>query len=553
MKFIRRALIVALILILITVLFCWWNWPRKVDMAQYAPADALVYLECNDIPALARGITATSAWKEIGSTLGLKSSQELDRWVTLAGSFGIGNAQTVVFSRSQVALVLLSLDAIEENSTLNIKPEGALIVETHTSPWRLKPVLESSLQHFAEKTYGPVTLKRYNEDADYLEWSPAAGNRRIVAAVDGSVAIVGNSKRAVQACLESRRGQRPSLRGDTALRRMRAKVDAAHALTFGYVSSGNATKLFSWAAPILIGREPGDSNLARILTKNAEKILGAIGWSSRLSNGGIEDRFFVSLEPSVVTRLQPAFKLGPANGSFWSVVPGDVESITIYRAETPVLAWNALRAVSSQFDALSAVLFNSLLKSALMPYGIEDAQRFLNAVGPELATMKLRQGSDGTILLARAVDRIALQQMFQRGLSKEADLYVSDVGDKKFAAAFVDQYFVIGDPDDVRGLLEARNSKRTMQDDNRLRSLTAFTPETSASIVTYANDNERVRNFLATVSALKGGSAKPPDSLSNSRVLFATTETGLDDEGLERRTRSAFGQFSTLVGLLKQQ
>jgi hypothetical protein len=92
-----------------------------------------------------------------------------------------------------------------------------------------------------------------------------------------------------------------------------------------------------------------------------------------------------------------------------------------------------------------------------------------------------------------------------------------------------------------------------MQDDNRLRSLTAFSPETAASIVTYANDNERVRNFLATVSALKGGTAKPPDSLSNSRVLFSTTETGLDDEGLERRTRSAFGQFSTLVGLLKQQ
>src|SRR4030095_466265 len=103
MKFIRRALVVALILIVIVVVFCWWNWPRRIDMAQYAPADSLVYLECNDLPAVIRGITSTSAWKETGSSLGLKGNRPLDGWVALAGSFGIGPAQSVVLSRAQVA------------------------------------------------------------------------------------------------------------------------------------------------------------------------------------------------------------------------------------------------------------------------------------------------------------------------------------------------------------------------------------------------------------------------------------------------------------------
>jgi hypothetical protein len=557
MKVTRLLLISVAILLIIATAFAWRNWPRKVDMTQYAPADSLVYLECNDLQAVAESITTTETWRQLAKSMGLATPAGHSSMSTLA-LLGIGPAESVIFSRAQVAAVLVNLDATEQDTTLSIKGEGALIIETHTAGWRVRPVAEKALQNFAEKTYGQVTLKRYREDADYLEWTPASGNGKIIAAIDNSLVVVGNNKRSVQACLETKRGERKSLRNDTELSVMRRKVSADHALTFGYVSPGNATRLFSWGAPIMFGRGPGDSSLTQILAKSASKVLGPIGWSSRSSNGGIEDRFFVSLEPSVVSRLQPAFTVGPTSDSFWKAIPKEIESVTIYRAETPAHAWQALQAVSSQFDALSAVVFNSILKAALLPYGIEDPQKFMSAVGPEVATVKLNQGRSGSVLLARAIDRKTLQEMFPlRGdedkLTPGQDLHYANVSDQKFAATFLNDYFVVGSPANVRLFLEASKNGSTVGAGTSPNVVTRFVPDSSAGIVTYSNDSERVRNFFAGIAALQGGSRTNSAPIPNERLPFATTETGLHDEGIERRTQSAFGLFSTLISLLRRE
>jgi hypothetical protein len=528
-------------------------------MAQYAPADSLIYLESNNLPAVAQSITGSDAWKEFGSNLGVRTGRPGDRWLYLAASLGIGPTEMVVLSRAQIAVIMLNVDAAEENATLRIKPEGAIIVETHTSGWRMKPVVELALQRFAERTYGPVTPQRYREDADYLEWIAAAGDRRIVAAIDGTLVVIGNSKRAVQKCLEARRGQQPSLRDDAAMRQMRVKLGANQSLTFGYISSNNATRLFSWAAPLLLGRRPGDPSLEQIISRNAAKVLGAVGWSSRAVDGEMEDRFFFSLEPSVVSRLRPVFRVGPSNGSVWKFVPGDLETITIYKSETPALAWEALRAVTSQFDALSAVVFGSILKGALLNFGIENPEKFLHAVGPELATVKIRQSSEGAVLIARTLDRPALQQMFRAQAAQAShaesmfDVKLKQPSDKSFAAAFVDDYFIIGLRENVRSCLDDLGSGKTITAQNRFKNIADFATKSSASIVTCADDTDRVRNFFLTVNALLRNSPTPnlvsPD---NKTIPFAISETNLEDQGLERRTRSPLGQLSTLVGLLRR-
>ena len=79
--------------------------------------------------------------------------------------------------------------------------------------------------------------------------------------------------------------------------------------------------------------------------------------------------------------------------------------------------------------------------------------------------------------------------------------------------------------------------------------------ESSAPIVTFANDEARVNNFIATLLQLQGR------QLSNEEVVklqdtlrrfgFSSTETRLNAFGIERTTRSAFGQFSTIAGLLQ--
>jgi hypothetical protein len=555
MKLIRRLVISTLLLIVVAVAWYWWNWPRKVDMAQYAPAESLVYLECNNLPAVANSITASDVWREFGAMLGLRQSRRTDRWLALAASLGLGPAENVILSRAQVAIVMLSLDAAEQDRTLSIKPEGAIIIETHTSERRIRPAVEEVLKRFAERTYGETTLKRYREDADYFEWSPPAGDRRIVAAIDQSLLVVGNSKRAVQSCLQTRRGQRANLLSDPELQLMRTKADGLRGLTFGFISAGNATRLVSWGAPLLFGRGPGDSTLEQIITRSAGRVFGAIGWSSRASNGGIEDRFFFSLEPPIISRLQPVFKVGTPAGSLWRVLPDDVESITIYRSESPLRAWEALRSVASQLDALSAVVFGSVLKAALLPYGIEDPERFLKAVGPEVASVKLQQAADGSVLFAPILDRSTLEQMFKWQVTQpprsenKVIMQHMEISDKRFAVAFIDDYFVIGPPDDVRFCLDARESGRTISDVDRL---TRFTPNGSSSIVTYTSDNDRVRSFFSAIMAFQGGSLPASFLGDKSTLPYATTETSLADQGIERRTQSALGQFSTLLALLRR-
>jgi hypothetical protein len=558
MKLIRRLFFLTLFLIIVGVAWCWWNWPRRVDMAQYAPADSLVYLECDNLPAVARSITTTEIWREIGATLGLKTWSSTDRWISLVASLGIGPVESVIFSRAQVAIVMLNLDAAEENTTLKIRPEGAIIIETHTSEWRIRPAVENGLMRFARTMYGETTPKRYREDVDYLEWTSPVSDRRIVAAIDQSLVVVGNSKRAVRGCLDTRRRQRSALRSDPALQAMRTRVGAAQALTFGYISAANAARLFSWSAPVLFGRGPGDSTLEQILSNRAAKVLGSIGWSSHPSTGGIEDRFFFALEPPIVSRLQPVFKVGPSSGSLWQVLPGQIDSVTIYKSETPAQAWEALRAVTSQLDALSAVVFGSLLKASLLPYGIENPERFLNAVGPEVATSKLRKGTGGTVLFARIRDRQTLEQMFKgqaapaSGLDNPFNLRHLEVSERKFAAAFVDEYFVIGPPDDVSICLQALNNGQTLAAEGRSDTLTTFVPDSTSAVVTYSSDYDRVRNFFGAILAFQGRSMSPTSLAgSETKIPYTTTETNLVDQGIERRTRSGFGQFSTLVALLR--
>jgi hypothetical protein len=73
--------------------------------------------------------------------------------------------------------------------------------------------------------------------------------------------------------------------------------------------------------------------------------------------------------------------------------------------------------------------------------------------------------------------------------------------------------------------------------------------------MTFTNDEERVNNFISTLVQLQGRKLSPQELESLHNVVrtagIAATETKLNAFGIERRTRSAFGQFSTLTSLLQ--
>src|SRR2546423_5304402 len=143
-RWLRALLVVTSALILLLAAWLWWNRPQPVDMAAYAPADALIYLEANNLPDIFVGLASTDAWQTLAPSAGLMTDPHKFGWFSRVAAWtGLGPADVVVLTRAQVAVVVLGFDAAEEpEQALRIKPRAALIVETHTSQRRAQAAVE---------------------------------------------------------------------------------------------------------------------------------------------------------------------------------------------------------------------------------------------------------------------------------------------------------------------------------------------------------------------------------------------------------------------------
>jgi hypothetical protein len=525
-------------------------------MANYAPADSLVYVEFNNLEDVATAIQHSEAWQSAATITQSKPAPQ-NRLMRTAARAGIGPLPAVLFSRAQVALVVVGLNTTEETDTLKVRPEVAIIAETHTSKWRTKPAAVEAVKQLANFAYGASMCAERNTDAEYIECSVAGGDRKIVGAVEGTLVVIGNSDNAVRACLDVRRGTRPSIHTDPELLKVRASLASEKSLGFGYISPLNSAKLFSWAAPLLMGKAPGDQQLEQLLAVSAGKVLRGVAWTANPSAEGIEDRFLFSLEPGVVSRLQPAFETAERDQDFWKLVPEGFQSLTIYRNKAPAAAWNSLgSAVSFKLDALPAVLFGSLLRSSLSVYGISDPKEALATLSPPLLTLKPSSSTEGSILVARVSDEARLRRSLTQEVFKGAQgevlegLTAKVDPEKEFAAVFADGYVLLGKSENMRAGLLALQQKAA-----DVKALQQSAQESSAPIVTYANDEARLNNFILTLLKLQGRRlsndevAKLQNTLHSADLV--STETRLNAFGIERTTHSAFGQFSTFISLLQ--
>ena len=556
MKLLRTSLFLVVLLLLIGAAFVWFNRPEKVDLASYAPADSLLYVELNSPSEITRAIQDSEVWKAAAPITHSNTSSE-SKLVMTAAQAGIGPIEAVLFERAQIALVVVGLNTSEENDTLRVRPEVALIAETHTSEYRTKPAVEAAVKRLASFAYGASNCSERTADADYIECSVAGGERKILAAIEDTLVVVGNTENAVRSCLEARRGTRPSMGTDPDLMRVRSSVASNKPLAFGYISASNSAKLFSWAAPLLMGRAPGDQQLEQLLAVSAGKILRGVAWTAVSTGRGIEDRYLFSLEPDVISRLQPAFETAERDENFWKLVPASFQSLTIYRSREPSVAWRSLdSAVSLKLDALPAVLFGSILKSSLSAYWIGDPKEVLATLTPPLLTLRPSSAVEGSVLVARVSDEARLKRSLGQPMVKSSGQMVDGIQkdldpEVEFSAVFADGYVLLGRTENMLPCLAELRRSQAIQD----AKLKQSTQDSSAPILTVANDELRLTNFISTLLMLQGRQlsaeeiARLHDTLRD--YTFSSTETRLGPDGIERKTRSAFGQFSTFTSLLR--
>lgn len=567
MKYFRRLLAPFVALLILAAVWLYWWRPQKVDMTAYVPADSIIYLEANSLPEIASGIVRTDAWKTLAPPAGIRSSTGEVGWVSrLAAWTGIGPADVVVFARAQAAVAVLGVEAADAGDTLKIRPRIALVAETHTGEARTREAVLKLVGDFARRAYGEPSVKEEVKDNLRLTtWTAPGGERSLVAAVEGSVAVIGNDEDAVRACFAVHHNQRAALAGNRQLEEMRERVDSSHASAFGYVSPAGANRLLEIAATAYVGQlsenPKAQSVAASVLLPLANKILGGAGWSARFSGGAVEDRYFLALQNGVAASLREPLSLSTTvMMKEGELLPAGTYSLSRYNYRDPATAWRGLNStLSSQVGALESAVISGLLNQALKPYGIEEPLAFLRAIGPEIVTARLDESGESYVTIVEVRDEKALRDFVEKRLGANArtervgneEMRVSR-DEERGAASFIAGHLMIGPAASVRLCLEARAQSNTLaQADNFQRAVRAMTNEGPASVVTYTEDVPSARAFIRVIASQRAARARPINDPELNRALgqlsYSASETRLVEGGFEKRTRSAFGQLGALA------
>ena len=568
MRIARRAILFALFLVLFAVLWMWWNRPVKVDMAAYIPADSIIYLEADSLPDLLNGITSTEAWRELAPAAGLNRRIGEAGWLGRLMSFtGLGSGESVIFSRAQVAVTIQGFEAAEESDTaLKFSPRAALVAETHTGEGRTRAAVEKLAGDFAQRSFGSPSVERKEVDGvRFVTWAAPTGSRRkIVTAVTESVAVIGNDEATVRACLEVRRGARPSLAGNEQLKEIRSRLGGEGALAFGFAQNGSAAKMVEVFAPLFVAGVSDKSEvqgfLATFLPQLASQLIGSAGWSARVVKGSVEDHYFLALPEGMPTRLaEPFASAGGPGSAAPTVFPRDVYQVSHYHFRNPEAAWRGLNAViSSQVDAYRASIISLTLEALVKSYGIERPREFLRAAGPDVLTAWLDATSENKVLVVAVRDREALRRQVGERLGRAArteriggeEMMVSRDADRG-AASFVGGYLLVGDEADVRRCLSSHLANREARGEENLSGMAGSFFNEPSFVTTRTRDVVPARTVISFFGGARGGtSVREAFDKALARHSLSVSQTRLATDGFEKKTRSAFGQFGAIGALL---
>lgn len=539
------------------VAWLFWNHTTPTDLATYAPADCLAFVEANDLPATAVGLEGTQAWRALAGPVGARASLLPNRWfIRLARWTGIGSAEAILLARSQVAVVFTGAEANQAGPTLTIKPLATLVIETHTTQRRMRPTLEQHIEDLARRVYGhPVMSRKQVAGIDLSEWSSADGARHIVAAFADTVAIIGNDEPSVLHCLEARQGKRAALSGERQLDDLRKRLDAANANVFGFVSKPGVKALLQ-AFALRGASSSNDLTASQIFSDTLGGLIDGLGWSSRFVDGMAEDRSSIALAQGVADKLRNSFvpddKLALGDLPF---VPAETHSISLYHFRDIEGLWRALNAViASHSDLIGAIAARPVLRGILKPYGIEDADGFVHAVGTRIQTIRLEENSPA-VLVTDSFDPPGLRKLVQQRLGPKPKL--ESVGEfelmlsstDNWSASFADNQFLIGPAEAVRRCLQAKAKSLTSTDAFR-KSQHLIDVSLPLSVVSFTKDQHAAISFVEVFSEHErsafSANATAIDEASRS-LPYAVSVVMLKDSGLEWTSRSSFGLIGSLL------
>jgi hypothetical protein len=498
---------------------------KPVDLKALAPADALVYLETNDLGKTVEPMTTNKPFAQLAA-----------RKPDLSVLKGIQLAVAVTgFEISEEKLT-------EEDHALSFRPRFVAIAETHAWNYQALAFTESKLGEFINQVYGgEVELETSDKNGGrYFTWTAHDG-RKAFALVQNSLILFGNDESAIEKCLAVKRGE-----ADSFAKAGKIWQPAENTLVSGYVSPDGVAQIATLAGTAIGSRSSESEDAQRfvsgVLPPLLQKTVKEVTWTASKTDRGIEDRLTFMAEKDVSSVWKETLvRSGQPGADLAKLLPPVPMSVTRYDLKDPQVAWRSvLLLAAKQAGEAYGPLLLAFGGSLFDPYGIADGEMFLSAIGPEILTARFDAEGDRSVVVVTVRDvekvkkSIAGEINFGKAPEKQgsADVWKSEDGD--LAAAFVGNKLLLGDAESVAQCL-ARGDASNFTANEVYAGFSA----SDAVAVTFGRDTESAAKIVDVLSDRKSENEKAEQQY--------LTETRFNEKGIERRTVSDFGLIGDIV------
>ena len=549
-------------LLLLVIVWLFYQRVPRVDLAPRIPASAIGFLEVNDLATFADNMTSTEAWKLLAPEYGISG-----RWryvglaARLARATGAGPREALIFSRSQIAIVLTSLELRGEE----VRPRVAFIIETHSREAELSSLIERRLPELASRAFGNAVLdKSAYTGIPVALYRTADGNRRMLSAQIGGQWIVANHPEAMEACIDARLGRVPTMANNFYLGNSRSLVRGSGD-AFGFVSAEGATRLTNFATALIGSRLFGASSLAdglqSLFTDFSSLVSNGIAFGLSFENGHAVERYAWLSNPQMIGQLRDAIYTREKAITLLNFAPSSLNGLTVFRVEDPERAFATLEAViSARLGAAESFIFRRFVISAREAlFGLKENESVTTAIGKEMGSLSFGPSRGETIWLFSVKERKLLESLASRFLTTGGaslrtesveghDLMISS-DERRGAVSFLNDYVAFGTAESLRLLLAARRTLPVVAESRAY--LAAVKPVADAPMTTFTNVSAGTGEFMQTVSKhLPWGHEHRTGERVLDQLPLSTSSVNFADEGFLVESHSPFGTLPFIASLL---
>lgn len=385
--FIFAAVAAALLLSLAAIQLARPSKARGARLERYLPADAVGFVEVNDLRAQALKVIDSEAWREF-----TKENQAASTLFMMA-------ANHAGALDASYAVALLGADAAPDGKR---EPQFALVAEFNSGAARR--TFESRVLRFvSEAEQKGVTTRQEQYGEATINYVTPEGKHGFAYAQAGDTLFLSNAGESVKRLLDVRAGKQPSLETNQTFAQARASAKAFDGM-FGFLDGARLTSLVDNAPP----DNKGVAAFRELFHGTGASGVESVAFTSEFEDGRVVERFNVTA-PRREGVLATVAANPPTPQNLLSLVPEDALAAFDASIANAPQTFDQMIALAGQLaEQTGKKSPTDALAEFTDKTGVDLRGDLLGSLGAEFCAAHLRAGDgDGGVIILSVRDREA--------------------------------------------------------------------------------------------------------------------------------------------------